>query len=52
MLIFGTYRDTDLSRSDPLADALADFRRDRALERIALKGLNETELGELVDNTN
>lgn len=46
VLVVGTYRDTDLSRSHPLAAVLADLRRERAVERIALRGLDD---GEVVD---
>lgn len=44
ILMLGTYRETDLSRTRPLAEALADFRRERAFERIALHGLVEEEI--------
>lgn len=39
MLIVGTYRDTDLDRNDPLAEALPDLRREPSVERIAVRGL-------------
>ncbi len=41
LLIVGTYRDTDLGRTDPLAGVLADLRRSSGTERIALGGLDE-----------
>lgn len=41
LLIVGTYRDTDLTRAHPLTAALADFRREGGVERIALHGLDE-----------
>jgi tetratricopeptide (TPR) repeat protein len=49
LLIVGTYRDTDLDRRHPLAEMLADLRRDQAVERIALRGLDEGEVTELVE---
>jgi class 3 adenylate cyclase len=44
VLLVGTYRDTDLSRSHPLAAALADLRREAAVERIDLAGLDRDEV--------
>jgi class 3 adenylate cyclase/tetratricopeptide (TPR) repeat protein len=41
LLIIGTYRDTELSRTHPLAALLADLRRETGVERIALRGLDE-----------
>jgi predicted ATPase/class 3 adenylate cyclase len=41
LLVIGTYRDTELSRTHPLTPVLADLRRDVAFERIALRGLDE-----------
>ena len=40
LLIAGTYRQTDLGRRHPLAAMLADLRRDRRVERLALGGLD------------
>lgn len=48
MLVCGTYRDTDLSRTHPLAGVLADLRRDGGLERIALKGLDGQEIASML----
>jgi tetratricopeptide (TPR) repeat protein len=39
VLVVGTYRDTDLDRSHPLAELLPDLRRETGVERILLKGL-------------
>ncbi|HVE91728.1 MAG TPA: AAA family ATPase [Actinomycetota bacterium] len=44
VMYLGTYRDTDLSRTHPLSDVLADLRRDGALERLPLKGLDVPEV--------
>ncbi|HEV2368836.1 MAG TPA: AAA family ATPase, partial [Acidimicrobiales bacterium] len=42
LLVLGTYRDTDLSRSHPLADVLADLRRAPTVERVHLSGLDRS----------
>ncbi len=39
LLVVGTYRDTELARTHPLAATLADLRRDSDTHRIALGGL-------------
>ena len=44
MLVVGTYRDTDVSRTHPLADVLAELRREHLFERIALRGLSNDEV--------
>jgi predicted ATPase len=49
MLILGGYRDVELDRQHPLAAALADLRREAPFERIVLKGLQDAEIGELLD---
>jgi class 3 adenylate cyclase/tetratricopeptide (TPR) repeat protein len=41
LLIIVTYRDTELSRTHPLASVLADLRRETGIERVALRGLDE-----------
>jgi DNA-binding SARP family transcriptional activator len=51
LLVLGTYRETDLTRTRPLAEALVDFRRERAFERIALHGLAEEEIVVLLQDT-
>jgi class 3 adenylate cyclase len=48
LLIIGTYRDTDLTRTHPLTSALADFRKESGVERIALHGLDEAAVVGLV----
>lgn len=48
LLVIGTYRDTDLTRMHPLTSALADFRREAGVERIALHGLDEAAVVGLV----
>jgi tetratricopeptide (TPR) repeat protein len=48
LLLLGTYRDSEVTRSHPLAQAQADVERDRVVVRIALEGLVEEEVGDLV----
>jgi tetratricopeptide (TPR) repeat protein len=48
MVVLGTYRDTDLSRSHPLAAVLADLRRAPNVERVDLQGLPVEEVAELI----
>jgi predicted ATPase len=40
LLVVGTYRDTEVDRTHPLAGALADFRRGTGFDRISLSGLD------------
>ncbi len=44
VLVVGTYRDTDLARTHPLAAALADLRREAGVERVDLTGLGHDEV--------
>src|SRR3954452_11393986 len=39
--VAGAYRDTEISRTHPLAGALADLRRDGLVERLPPRGLDE-----------
>jgi DNA-binding SARP family transcriptional activator/tetratricopeptide (TPR) repeat protein len=48
LLIVGTYRDAEVRPSHPLAELLADLRRDRVVERVALEGLPERDVGALI----
>lgn len=41
LLIVATYRDTDLDRTHPLSEVLADMRRQNGVERLMLHGLDE-----------
>lgn len=43
LLVVGTYRDTELGRTHPLAEVLADLRREPAVRRLSLTGLDERE---------
>ena len=49
ILVLGTYRESELARTRPLAEAMADFRRERAFERITLSGLDEEEILALLE---
>src|SRR5207248_2507364 len=44
LLIIGTYRDTDLARTHPLAAMLADLRREAGVNRVALRGLDNADI--------
>jgi class 3 adenylate cyclase/tetratricopeptide (TPR) repeat protein len=48
LLIIATYRDTDLGRTHPLADLLADLRRVPEVERLSLTGLDCDGIEELM----
>ena len=48
LLLVGTYRDTELDRRHPLAEALSDLRRETGYERIHLRGLDRSEVVDLL----
>jgi DNA-binding SARP family transcriptional activator len=48
LLVLGTYRESELSRTHPLAAALADLRREGLYERIPLTGLGPADVAALV----
>lgn len=48
-MVVGTYRDTDLDRTHAFTATLADLRRLPTTERIALRGLDMSATGALVD---
>ena len=48
LLLVGTYRETDLDRNHPFAEALPLLRREAEPTRIALDGLGVDEVGELL----
>jgi hypothetical protein len=50
LLILATYRDTDLDRSHPLADVLADLRREPGVERLDLQGLDPGEVTDFMEH--
>jgi tetratricopeptide (TPR) repeat protein len=49
VLVVGTFRDTELSRSHPLVGVLADLRRQPWVDRLALRGLDHDEVTALVE---
>lgn len=51
LLVVGTYRDTELARTHPLADLLADLRRDSGAERVSLGGFVVKEVASLLEAT-
>ncbi len=48
VIVIGTYRDTDLSRTHPLSEALAELNRKGGFQRVLLRGLTEEEVGTYV----
>jgi predicted ATPase/class 3 adenylate cyclase len=48
LLILGTYRDVELTRSHPLTSCLADLRREAEVERISLRGIDEEAVAALM----
>lgn len=50
LLVLATYRDTEVGWSHPLANTLADLRRDRGFHLVSLDGLDKGNVGELVGN--
>lgn len=48
LLVLGIYRESDLDRGHPLADALADLHRLDGVERRILRGLEVDEIAEVV----
>jgi DNA-binding SARP family transcriptional activator/tetratricopeptide (TPR) repeat protein len=48
MLIAGGYREAEITPDHPLAELLADLRRDRLFERISLDGLDERAVADLI----
>lgn len=48
IMVLGTYRDTDLDRSHPLAGALAELRRLASVQRVAIDGLDRDGVAQLL----
>ena len=48
-LVLATYRESDLPRDHPLVDVLADLRREQGVDRIALRGLEEPEIVQIME---
>jgi class 3 adenylate cyclase/tetratricopeptide (TPR) repeat protein len=49
LLIIATYRESDLHRSHPLAELLADLPRIGGVERLALPGLSQEEIVQIME---
>jgi class 3 adenylate cyclase/tetratricopeptide (TPR) repeat protein len=49
LFVLATYRDTDLDRSHPLSDVLADFRRQPGVDRLDLTGLDPSEVASFME---
>jgi class 3 adenylate cyclase len=48
LMVLGTYRPVEVGEEHPLAEALAELRRARMLQRLSLSGLDEAEVAELI----
>ncbi len=48
LCLVATYRETELGRTHPLAEVLADLRREDGVTRIGLRGLDETDVSRLL----
>jgi DNA-binding SARP family transcriptional activator/tetratricopeptide (TPR) repeat protein len=49
LFLIGTFRDSDVRQDHPLPEALAALHREPAVERLALRGLDDDELLTLLD---
>jgi class 3 adenylate cyclase/tetratricopeptide (TPR) repeat protein len=49
ILLVGTYRDVELDRTHPLAEAVASLRHERLFDRVLLRGLTVGEVKSLID---
>lgn len=48
LCLVGTYRDSELARTHPLAEVLADLRREPSVTRLSLRGLDEEQTRGLI----
>ena len=51
LLLMGTYRDVELSRQHPLAEALGELTRERLFQRVLLRGLTQEDVGRFIEMT-
>jgi len=51
LLLIGTYRDVELSRQHPLAEALGELTRERLFQRVLLRGLTQEDVGHFIEMT-
>jgi DNA-binding SARP family transcriptional activator len=49
LMVLGTYRPVEVGAEHPLASTLAELRRSRTVHSLALSGLPEAEVGELIE---
>ena len=49
ILLVGTYRDMELSRQHPLAESLGELTRERAFQRVLLRGLSQEDVGRFIE---
>ena len=49
LLLIGTYRDMELSRQHPLAEALGELTRERLFQRVLLRGLNQEDVRRFIE---
>ena len=49
LLLLGTYRDVELSRQHPLAEALGELTRERLFQRVLLRGLSHEDVGRFIE---
>ncbi len=49
LMVLGTYRPVEVGEEHPLAEALAELRRSRTVDRVSLSGLGEAEVAELIE---
>ena len=48
VLVVGTYRDTELARTHPLSEALAELNRESGFLRVGLRGLSQPEVADYI----
>ena len=51
LLLIGTYRDMELSRQHPLAEAPGELNRERLFQRVLLRGLTQEDVGHSIEMT-
>jgi len=51
LLLVGTYRDVELNRQHPLAEARGDLNRGRLFQRVLLRGLTLEDVGHFIEMT-
>lgn len=49
VLIVGTFRDSEVRSGDPLSELLAALHREQGTERVAVRGLNDADLRDLLE---